>query len=75
MKLQGERLELIAAAYVLGTLRGGARRRLETLARQHPEVRLPGVSASNGTPTGHEIWLVAEDVRGQQLLTRYTLAP
>lgn len=39
MKLQGERLELIAAAYVLGTLQGGARRRLETLARQHPEVR------------------------------------
>ncbi len=39
------------------------------------EVRLPGVSASSGTPTGHEIWLVAEDVRGQQLLTRYTLAP
>jgi len=29
----------LAAAYALGTLRGPARRRFETLARQHPEVR------------------------------------
>ncbi len=42
---------------------------------EQAEARLPGVSASGGTPTGHEIWLVAEDVRGQQMLTRYTLAP
>ncbi|MCX7256726.1 MAG: anti-sigma factor [Polaromonas sp.] len=31
--------ERLAAAYALGTLRGPARRRFETLARQHPEVR------------------------------------
>lgn len=39
MKLQGERLDLLAGAYALGSLQGGARRRLETLARQQPEVR------------------------------------
>lgn len=32
-------LDRIAAAYALGTLRGGARRRFETLARQSPQVR------------------------------------
>jgi anti-sigma-K factor RskA len=31
--------ERLAAVYALGTLRGPARRRFETLARQHPEVR------------------------------------
>lgn len=31
--------ERLAAAYALGTLRGPARRRFETLARQHPQVR------------------------------------
>lgn len=39
MRLTPERLERLAAEYALGTLQGGARRRLETLARQHPEVR------------------------------------
>ncbi|RZI67271.1 anti-sigma factor [Variovorax guangxiensis] len=34
-----ERLELLAASYALGTLRGGARRRFETLAREHATVR------------------------------------
>ncbi len=34
-----ELLERLAAAYALGTLRGGARRRLETLAREHATVR------------------------------------
>ena len=33
-------LERLAAAYALGTLRGGARRRFETMARQHPAVRV-----------------------------------
>jgi anti-sigma-K factor RskA len=34
-----ERLDRLAAAYALGTLRGGARRRFEALARQSPKVR------------------------------------
>lgn len=34
-----ERLELLAASYALGTLRGGARRRFETIARDHAPVR------------------------------------
>lgn len=34
-----ELLQRLAAAHALGTLRGGARRRLEQLARQRPEVR------------------------------------
>lgn len=34
-----ERLEQLAASYALGTLRGGARRRFETLARDHAPVR------------------------------------
>ncbi len=38
------------------------------------EVLLPSVIASVGA-VAHEMWLVAEDVRGQQLHTRYTLAP
>ena len=32
-------LDRLASAYALGTLRGGARRRFETLAREHPTVR------------------------------------
>jgi anti-sigma-K factor RskA len=34
-----ELLELLAASHALGTLRGGARRRFETLAREHAPVR------------------------------------
>lgn len=34
-----ELLDRLAAAYALGTLRGGARRRLQTLARRHAAVR------------------------------------
>lgn len=34
-----ELLQKLAASYALGTLRGGARRRFETLAREQPEVR------------------------------------
>ncbi|MDD2545706.1 MAG: anti-sigma factor [Burkholderiaceae bacterium] len=34
-----ELLERLAASYALGTLRGGARRRFETLARDYPTVR------------------------------------
>jgi anti-sigma-K factor RskA len=34
-----ELLDRLAAAYALGTLRGGARRRFETLAREHAAVR------------------------------------
>ena len=32
-------LDRLASAYALGTLRGGARRRFETLAREHPTIR------------------------------------
>lgn len=41
MQLQNhpELLDRIAAAYALGTLRGGARRRFETIARQSPTAR------------------------------------
>ncbi len=35
-----ELLDRLAAAYALGTLRGGARRRFETLARRSPALRL-----------------------------------
>ncbi len=34
-----ELLELLAASHALGTLRGGARRRFEAIAREHPAVR------------------------------------
>lgn len=34
-----ERLDHLASAYALGTLRGGARRRLEQLAREYPNIR------------------------------------
>ena len=34
-----ELLDRLASQYALGTLRGGARRRFETLAREHPSVR------------------------------------
>ena len=34
-----EQLDRLAASYALGTLRGGARRRFETLAREHATVR------------------------------------
>ncbi len=34
-----ELLQKLAASYALGTLRGGARRRFETLAREHPSIR------------------------------------
>ena len=41
MKLQRhpELLDRLAAAHALGTLRGGARRRFETLAREEPVIR------------------------------------
>ena len=32
-------LDRLASSYALGTLRGGARRRFETLAREHPTIR------------------------------------
>ena len=35
----GNRLELLAASYALGTLRGGARRRFEAIAREQATVR------------------------------------
>ena len=34
-----ELIDRLASAHALGTLRGGARRRFETLARQHPAIR------------------------------------
>ena len=34
-----ELIDRLAASYALGTLRGGARRRFETLAREHATVR------------------------------------
>ena len=34
-----ELIDRLAASYALGTLRGGARRRFETLAREHASVR------------------------------------
>lgn len=34
-----ETVDRLASSYALGTLRGGARRRFETLARKHPPVR------------------------------------
>src|SRR3954464_1186762 len=39
-----ELLDRLAAAYALGTLRGGARRRFETLARRSPTIRAAGVA-------------------------------
>ncbi len=38
-----ELLQKIAASYALGTLRAGARRRFETMAREHPAVRAAGL--------------------------------
>ena len=38
-----ELLELLAASHALGTLRGGARRRFETLAREQAPVRAPAL--------------------------------
>ena len=42
MNLQGrpDLVDRLAAAYALGTLRGGARRRFETLARSSPQLRV-----------------------------------
>ena len=34
-----ERLDRLATSYALGTLRGGARRRFEALAREHASIR------------------------------------
>ena len=34
-----ETLQRLAANYALGTLRGGARRRFENMARAHPDIR------------------------------------
>lgn len=41
MNLQGnpELLDRLAASYAIGTLRGGARRRFESLARENPSIR------------------------------------
>lgn len=39
IKQHPELLDRLAASYALGTLRGGARRRFETLAREHASVR------------------------------------
>lgn len=37
-------VDRLAAAYALGTLRGGARRRFEALARQHPSIRVAALA-------------------------------
>jgi anti-sigma-K factor RskA len=55
-----ELLDQLASAYALGTLRGGARRRFETLAREQAEVRAAAlvwqgrVASMNELQTPHE---------------------
>ena len=50
-----ELLDRLAAAYALGTLRAGARRRFETLAREHPQVRTAALSWQGRFATMNEL--------------------
>lgn len=76
-------VDRLAASYALGTLRGGARRRFETLARRSPALRvaaqvwqerLMAITELQQTETpGHHVWQRIENLLAAE--PRATLAP
>ncbi|NIM42757.1 MAG: RNA polymerase subunit sigma-70 [Hydrogenophaga sp.] len=63
-----ELLQRLAAAYALGTLRGGARRRFETIAREQPVVRAAAIEWQTRVASLNELQTSAEP--GPQVWTR-----
>ncbi|HSX93047.1 MAG TPA: anti-sigma factor [Hydrogenophaga sp.] len=63
-----ELLQRLAAAYALGTLRGGARRRFETIAREQPVVRAAAIEWQTRVASLNELQASAEP--GPQVWTR-----
>jgi len=55
-----ELLQRLAAAYALGTLRGGARRRFETVAREQPVVRAAAIEWQTRVASLNELQASAE---------------
>ena len=55
-----ELLQRLAAAYALGTLRGGARRRFETIAREQPVVRAAAIEWQTRVASLNELQASAE---------------
>lgn len=55
-----ELTDRLAAAYALGTLRGGARRRFEIIAREHPSVRTAALVWQSRLSSMNELQMPAE---------------
>ena len=55
-----ELLQRLAAAHALGTLRGGARRRFEAIAREHPAVRAAAIEWQTRVASLNELQAGAE---------------
>lgn len=63
-----ELLQRLAAAHALGTLRGGARRRFEAIAREQPAVRAAAIEWQTRVASLNELQAAAEP--GPQVWTR-----